>query len=210
MGLIEGIAALVAKAASASTIAQSAAGLGIAVAGVTGAGAAGVLPAPVQDTVAGAVEAVTPFTMPHAAPDHTAVERHPSGDEARPGPAAVPTTTSPAPAVTTAEPTTTAPAPAVATAEPTDSETDAEHSTGNEDGPDDQEGTEATDGADQHRDEPSGTTVPATDSPEDAPETAGGPHVDDHGSGDTPGQDGEGDRTTGGSGHDGGSGNDGD
>src|SRR3954468_2208247 len=64
MFLIESLAALAAKVAGASTVAQVAAGLGIAVAGVTGAGAAGVLPGPVQDGVAGAIEAVTPFDAP--------------------------------------------------------------------------------------------------------------------------------------------------
>jgi hypothetical protein len=69
MVLLHGIATLAAKVASASTIAQAAAGLGIAVAGVTGAGAAGVLPGPVQDGVADTVEAVTPFDLPHSVDD---------------------------------------------------------------------------------------------------------------------------------------------
>jgi hypothetical protein len=63
------IAGLAAKIASASTVAQVAAGVGVAVAGVTGAGAAGVLPGPVQDGVAGAIEAVTPFDVPDSADD---------------------------------------------------------------------------------------------------------------------------------------------
>jgi hypothetical protein len=62
--LLQGIAALVTKIASASTVAQIAAGVGVTVAGVTGAGAAGVLPGPVQDGVATAIEAVTPFDVP--------------------------------------------------------------------------------------------------------------------------------------------------
>ena len=69
MLLFEGIAAVVAKVASASTVAQATAGLGIAVAGVTGAGAAGILPAAVQDGVASTVEAVTPFDLPHSVDD---------------------------------------------------------------------------------------------------------------------------------------------
>src|SRR3954470_8476834 len=64
MLLLEGIAAVVAKVASASTIAQATAGLGIAVAGVTGAGAAGVLPGLIQDSVAGAIESVSSFDVP--------------------------------------------------------------------------------------------------------------------------------------------------
>jgi hypothetical protein len=67
--LLQGIAALVTKIASASTVAQVAAGVGVTVAGVTGAGAAGVLPGPVQDGVAGAIEAVTPFDVPDSADD---------------------------------------------------------------------------------------------------------------------------------------------
>src|SRR5829696_2598040 len=68
MILLEGIAALAAKVASASTIAQATAGLGI---GVTGAGAAGVLPGALQDGVASVVESVSPFDLPD------------SGDETR-------------------------------------------------------------------------------------------------------------------------------
>ena len=64
MVLLEGLAVLAAKITSASTAAQAAAGLGIAVAGVTGAGAVGALPGPVQDVVAGAVETVSPFDLP--------------------------------------------------------------------------------------------------------------------------------------------------
>ena len=62
--LLESITAIAAKIAGANTVAQAAAGLGIAVAGVTGAGVAGILPGPVQDGVAGAIEAVTPFEAP--------------------------------------------------------------------------------------------------------------------------------------------------
>jgi hypothetical protein len=68
MFIFQGIAALAAKIAGASTIAQAAAGLGITVAGVTGAGAAGALPGPVQDSVAHVIEVVTPFSAPHSSP----------------------------------------------------------------------------------------------------------------------------------------------
>jgi hypothetical protein len=58
------LAAGAAKFASAGAVAQAATGLGIALASVTGAGAAGVLPAGVQDHVSGVLEAVTPFDLP--------------------------------------------------------------------------------------------------------------------------------------------------
>ena len=67
MFLVEALGALTAKVAAASTVSQAVAGLGIAVAGVTGAGAAGVLPPPVQDVVAGTVEVVSPFDLPDSA-----------------------------------------------------------------------------------------------------------------------------------------------
>jgi hypothetical protein len=67
--LLQGIAAVLTKIASASTVAQVATGLGVTVAGVTGAGAAGVLPGPIQDGVAGAIESVTPFDVPNSADD---------------------------------------------------------------------------------------------------------------------------------------------
>jgi hypothetical protein len=76
--MFEAFAALAAKIASASSLAQATAGLGIAVAGVTGAGAAGVLPGPIQDGVAGAVETVTPFDLP-SADDRLSGERDDSG-----------------------------------------------------------------------------------------------------------------------------------
>ena len=56
--------ALFAKLLSAGAIAQAATGAGVAVVVVTGAGAAGVLPGPVQDTVASVVGSVTPFELP--------------------------------------------------------------------------------------------------------------------------------------------------
>jgi hypothetical protein len=65
--VVEALGALAAEVAAASTVSQAVAGLGIAVAGVTGAGAAGGLPPPVQDVVAGAVEVVSPFDLPDSA-----------------------------------------------------------------------------------------------------------------------------------------------
>lgn len=55
---------LFAKFLSAGAVAQAATGAGIVVVAVTGAGAVGVLPDPVQDTVAGVVETVTPLDLP--------------------------------------------------------------------------------------------------------------------------------------------------
>ncbi|SFE12102.1 hypothetical protein [Blastococcus tunisiensis] len=55
---------LFAKFLSAGAVAQAATGAGVALVVVTGAGAVGVLPDPVQDTVAAAVETVTPFELP--------------------------------------------------------------------------------------------------------------------------------------------------
>lgn len=55
------LAAAVAKFAAAGGVAHAAAGVSIALAGVTGAGAVGALPAPVQDRFAEVVEAVSPF-----------------------------------------------------------------------------------------------------------------------------------------------------
>jgi hypothetical protein len=102
--LLESITAIAAKIAGANTVAQAAAGLGIAVAGVTGAGAAGILPGPVQDGVAGAIEAVSPFEAPDSG-DVTAPVRPtdvtPVVSTEAPVPAAVTAT----PTVTAAEPT---------------------------------------------------------------------------------------------------------
>jgi hypothetical protein len=186
MALIEGIATLVAKIASASTVAQATAGLGIAVAGVTGAGAAGALPGPVQDTVAGAVEAITPFEMPHATDDRGADVRHTAADDHQDdGPAVVPTTALVAPA---------AAAPTTEAAEnETENENEAEH------------GTETADGTHQHR---GGRTVapvaavPSADDSTEAPEVE-----DDHGGDDSSGHGGDDSgESSGGSGHDDGSG----
>lgn len=55
--------ALIAKFLSAGAVAQAATGAGAALVVVTGAGVVGVLPDPVQDTVATAVETVTPLDL---------------------------------------------------------------------------------------------------------------------------------------------------
>ena len=54
---------LLAKFLSAGAVAQAATGAGVLLVVVTGAGAAGVLPDPLQSTVAAAVETVTPFEL---------------------------------------------------------------------------------------------------------------------------------------------------
>ena len=56
--------ALLAKLLSAGAVAQAATGAGVVLVVVTGAGAAGVLPDPLQSTVAAAVGTVTPFELP--------------------------------------------------------------------------------------------------------------------------------------------------
>jgi hypothetical protein len=58
------IPALLAKLLSAGAVAQAATGAGVAVVLVTGAGAVGALPDPVQNTVSSVVGAVTPFDLP--------------------------------------------------------------------------------------------------------------------------------------------------
>jgi hypothetical protein len=55
---------LVAKFLSAGAIAQAATGAGVAVVVVTGVGAVGALPDPLQNTVSSVVETVTPFELP--------------------------------------------------------------------------------------------------------------------------------------------------
>src|SRR3954447_1737932 len=96
--LLSALTALVAKIASASTVAQATCGLGLAVAGITGAGAAGVLPGAVQDGVAGAVESITPVELPPSADDVAADRRSgpataedPAGADGIPAPDTVPT-----------------------------------------------------------------------------------------------------------------------
>lgn len=58
------VGALASKLASLGVAAQVGLGTVVAAASVTGAGAAGVLPPPVQNAVAGAVAAITPFHLP--------------------------------------------------------------------------------------------------------------------------------------------------
>lgn len=60
-------AAAAAKFASAGAVAQASTGVGLALVSVTGAGAVGALPGPVQDSVAGVIESVTPFDLPDSA-----------------------------------------------------------------------------------------------------------------------------------------------
>src|SRR3712207_1097413 len=67
------LAAAVAKFASVGAVPQATAGVGVALVTVGSAGAAGVLPAPLQDGVATTIEAVTPFNLPHSA-DEPVVE----------------------------------------------------------------------------------------------------------------------------------------
>jgi hypothetical protein len=57
----------VTRVTPAGAVAQAALGLGVVLAGVTGAGAAGILPDPVQDEVSTVLEAVTPFDVPNSA-----------------------------------------------------------------------------------------------------------------------------------------------
>jgi uncharacterized membrane protein YgcG len=72
---------LIAKFLSAGAVAQAATGAGVVVVAFTGIGAAGALPAPVQDTFAAVVETVTPLEAPTSeddtadtVPDETVVE----------------------------------------------------------------------------------------------------------------------------------------
>jgi hypothetical protein len=72
------LAAAAAKVASARAVAQAATGVGIVLAGATGAGAAGVLPDPIQDQVAHVVEAATPFELPDSADGTPATDDQPA------------------------------------------------------------------------------------------------------------------------------------
>jgi hypothetical protein len=97
MLLLDALATAVAKVVWASTVAQVATGLGLTVAGVTGSGADGVLPGPVQDGVAGAIEAVTPFDVPDSADAVASPVTRTEDDPASPTTIpALPTTTAPA------------------------------------------------------------------------------------------------------------------
>ncbi|MDK3255003.1 hypothetical protein [Blastococcus capsensis] len=75
------LAAAAAKFGAAGAVAQAAAGLGFAAAGVTSAGAFGVLPGPVQDGVATTIEAVTPFDLPDSTDEQSAEEAAPLSED---------------------------------------------------------------------------------------------------------------------------------
>jgi hypothetical protein len=68
------------KIAGASGVAQAATGVTIAMVSVTGAGAAGVLPPPVQDRVAAVAESLSPFDLPDSTGKAEPVPA-PGGDE---------------------------------------------------------------------------------------------------------------------------------
>jgi hypothetical protein len=88
--------ALLAKFLSAGAVAQATAGAGAVVVVVTGAGVVGVLPGPVQDTVATAVETVTPLDLEGGDETGQVVDRDGTGAVAGAVPTAAPTTTAPA------------------------------------------------------------------------------------------------------------------
>jgi hypothetical protein len=104
--------ALFAKIASAGAIAQAATGAGIVLVGVTGLGAAGALPAPVQHTFSNVVSAITPSgtdgTDTGGSGDSTSTAPATTSDPAAPTTGAVdPTSDAPvagAPAATTSAP----------------------------------------------------------------------------------------------------------
>ena len=81
---------LFAKFLSAGAVAQAATGAGVVVVAVTGAGAVGVLPDPIQDTVAGVVETVTPLDLPSTDDETSAGAEQLATDEVLPD--GVPTT----------------------------------------------------------------------------------------------------------------------
>jgi hypothetical protein len=76
------VAAAMATFASTGAVAQAATGLGIVLAGVTGAGAAGVLPGPIQGPVSSVLEAVTPFELPASADGRSTTDEEPATREA--------------------------------------------------------------------------------------------------------------------------------
>jgi hypothetical protein len=75
------LVAAVAKFVSAGAVAHAATGVGIVLAGVTGAGSAGVLPDPVQGSVSTVLEAVTPFELPDSADGASATDEEPAEAE---------------------------------------------------------------------------------------------------------------------------------
>jgi hypothetical protein len=78
------LAAATARLTSAGAVAQAATGLGIVLASVTGAGAAGVLPDPVQNPVSSVLEAVTPLELPDSADDRSTMNEAPAPQEEAP------------------------------------------------------------------------------------------------------------------------------
>jgi hypothetical protein len=75
------IPALLAKLLSAGAVAQAASGAGVVLVAFVGAGAADVLPTPVQDTVATVVETVTPLDLPDSGDTEGAATEAPATDE---------------------------------------------------------------------------------------------------------------------------------
>jgi hypothetical protein len=88
--------ALLAKILSAGAVAQATAGAGAVVVVVTGAGVVGVLPGPVQDTVATAIETVTPLDLEGGDETGQELGEDQTGADAGAVPAATATTTAPA------------------------------------------------------------------------------------------------------------------
>jgi len=86
--------ALIAKFLSAGAVAQAATGAGAALVVVTGAGVVGVLPDPVQDTVATAIETVTPLDLEGGDEERTVLDES-DGSDAGTVPTGVATTTAP-------------------------------------------------------------------------------------------------------------------
>ena len=78
------VVAAMAKFASAGAVAQAATGVGIVLAGVTGAGAAGALPGPIQAPVSSVLEAVTPFELPASADGRSRTDEEPPRRRKRP------------------------------------------------------------------------------------------------------------------------------
>ena len=72
------LTAAAARVTPAGALAQAALGVGVVLAGVTGAAAAGVLPDPVQDEVSAVIEAVTPFELPNSADDTSSADEEPA------------------------------------------------------------------------------------------------------------------------------------
>jgi hypothetical protein len=111
--------ALIAKFLSAGAVAQAASGAGVVLVVLTGAGAADVLPEPVQDTVATVVETVSPLELPDSgdATEGTDSDGAVEGDGSEPTETEAPVTDAPVTdAPVTDAPVTDAPDPAEPTA----------------------------------------------------------------------------------------------